>query len=863
MSATEGIEATGEKPRRGFVAGVALLAAASLALEVYLTRVYSLMVWPYMAFIVVSVALLGIGAAGTVLAVLPARRRLNPPPTMAWCAAAFAATAFVGTAAVGHFPANLGPSFLSFKTHAPLISYYLISGLPFFCVGFAFALMFRAYPEMAGRLYFADLAGAGVGALGVVAAMNTLGGPGTLAVITVAAAAGAVSFAGVRPAAGKVALAVAAGAVAVAALFPTTCRVEPSPQKFLPFFIKATGARVERSIWNALGRVDVLGKGDAPPRAPLGAFRGFSPVFRGPFPEVKWITIDGGAETPVVRFGGDVRKTGFLDYYLPSLGYQIKRPREVLIIGAGGGVDVLTALRYGARRVDAVELNPAIVAVGKNYYADFNGGIYNHPAVTCHAAEGRSFVRGTSRRYDLIQLSLVDTFTAAASGAHALSENYLYTLEAFRDFYRHLKPGGFLTVTRNYFLFPHEELRVVALVAEAMRSEGEERASDCIAVIGNGLQANVIAKRGPFTAEELRELARLADGKFEIYWLPGAAAPAACHERIYRNRWGEARLFLSPFAFSPAGKAALDREAKAAGYKLLYASDFLHGYNEFAGLLLAEDRERFFERYFFNVRPPRDDRPFYFLVSKWRNLYVRARTAAPEGFLTGTNFIPTPHLPQILLILTVAESALIAALLLIAPLLLRAKELQELKGKSVFAGYFFLLGFGFMFVEIPVIQKLTLYLGHPVYAFAVVLASLLGASAVGAVASPHVKGPWRLGPFVGAAVTAVVWATLGNKVFAAVLGCPLPAKTLIAVTAVLPVGFFLGMPLPLGIGLVAARARPLVPWVWAANGFASVVGPAIAVFGATVGGHNAVLAAAAVCYAAAGAVFTFAGGFRW
>ncbi|UCH78491.1 MAG: hypothetical protein JSU81_00660, partial [Candidatus Coatesbacteria bacterium] len=690
-------------------------------------------------------------------------------------------------------------------------------------------------------------------------AMDLWGGVGTLLCIMVLAAVAAAAFGGFRPRRLLAPATLAAAAFVVAGLAPRLFAVQPSPQKFLPFVLQATGARVEETYWNALGRVDVLTAGERDEAPPLGAFRGMSRSFPGPFPEVKWITIDGGAETPIVRFDGDFGKLAFLEYYLPALAYEVTSPAEVLIVGAGGGIDVLAALKHGARRVEAVELNPAIVAVDERHYADYNGELFGRPEVELFAAEGRSFVRASDRQYDLIQLSLVDTFTASASGAHALSENYLYTVEAFRDYYRHLCPGGVVTVTRNYFTFGHESLRLVVLAYEALAAEGERRPEDCLAVFTNNLQANVLARRGGFSPADVERLEAAAAGKYRPLWLPGKPVPATLFGRVYRNWHGHARLFLKPQPFGAEEGSELDREAAASGYRLLYSSAFLRGWNEFSAFLQAKDKGRFFRRYFYDVRPTTDDRPFYFLTSKWRNLYTSASVAASPGLLDGTNFVDVPHAAQFFILYALAEAVVLSVVFIVAPVYFFRRRKLRLPRKWSFAVYFLLLGGGFMLIEIPLIQKFTLYLGHPVYAFAAALATLLAASGAGSLASVRFRGR-RWVPFGAIVVLAVLFTAGADAVLGVTLGWPLAARLGVAVASLAPLGFFLGMPFPLGIGVAAAREATLIPWAWAANGCASVAGPTAAVLLAATQGHNVVLLAAAVVYLIAlGAIYRAAG----
>jgi len=835
------------KNRVGLFAGIGLLSAAALALEIYLTRVYAILLGPHTAFGVVSIALLGIGAAGTVLTVAWRRVMERPAHVMAACALGFGLTALVGTAAVGHFPTASRDGLLSLATQAPLFAYYVISAAPFFFAGCAFGLAFRAYAADAGRIYCAGLGGAAGGALLILAAMGVIGGPGALAMTAVLAALAAAAFAGFSRRGIILPAALAGAAVIAVAAAPGLFYVQPQPGKFLPD-VTGHGYRLEKQYWSALGRVDVTGRAPgSTPEVPYSV-RGMSPAYRGGLPEVKWLTVDGDAETPVVAFDGDYTRLGFLDYYLPGLPYQYRPPTDVLIIGCGGGVDVLNALRWGARRVDAVEINPGIVAADKNDYAAFNGGVFRRPGVTLYNAEGRSFLRSSSKQYDLIQLSPVDTSTAAVSGAHARAEDYLYTGEAFQSYYRHLKPRGILTVTRDYSPFPHESLRLTALAYEALRREGEVRPERCIAVFTNGLQANVIVQRGGFNEAEATALGGLAAGKFEPLWLPDTPVAAHVFERLYRNRVWTARFFVKETPFSPEEGRTLDADALAHGYRKLYTSDWLRRTTEFSAYLSARDKRAFYDRYFYDVRPPRDDKPFYFLTSKWRNLYLRVAVTSPPGFLARGNFSALQYPAQLFQLMALVEALLLSVVFVVVPLWLVKRRTVATGGKYAFAFYFLLLGVGFMFVEIPLIQKFTLYLGHPAYAFAVALATILGASSAGSLASGR-SGKWRWWlPFAGAAALALLYPLLIDRLLAATLAWAWGVRVYITVALLAPIGFCLGMPFPLGISVLAGREPALIPWAWATNSCASVLGPLAAVLIAGSGGHNAVLALAAAAY---------------
>jgi hypothetical protein len=340
--------------------------------------------------------------------------------------------------------------------------------------------------------------------------------------------------------------------------------IPPGPGKSLAKTLQddeLPSARRVASEWNALARIDVVEHGSTIPWLA-------NPRIPAPLPPQMQIVIDGDAATPIVKLDGDPSELAFLDHVLPNAALRALAPERVLVIGAGGGLDVLGALRHGAEHVDAVEINPAIIEQVTGTYRDWGGSLFERDGVRLVQADGRSFVSRTEEVYDATQISLVDTWAATASGAYSLAESHLYTVEAFEDYLRHLTEDGFVTVSRWEWNPPRENLRLVTVAEAALRRIGARRPADHIAVLASGDLGTVVVKRSPFTPKELRAIAQVArDNAF----FP---------------------------VFTPERPAV----------------------NAFGAYLQAEDKSAFLRGYPYDVSPVTDDRPFFFRFGRWSQL---------------------------------------------------------------------------------------------------------------------------------------------------------------------------------------------------------------------------------------------------
>jgi hypothetical protein len=584
---------------------------------------------------------------------------------------------------------------------------------------------------------------------------------------------------------------------------------------------------ITHTEWSTLARVDAFHW--PRPMGPWGLW-GLSPRFaeevREPFPAQKGITIDFWAMTSILRYSGkplwpeaeaaEARRPLRVLEYLPAGTVHRLLPEagSVLCIGAGGGLDLLTAKYFGAKRITGVEINGSVVAATRDVFPGFAGHLYDperHPDVRVAVAEGRHFLERGSERYDVIQLSGVDTFSTTEAGAFTLSENYLYTVEAFRTYFDRLRPDGIVTLTRWFVpsfrtqadgrerFYPRYDLRLLALAFESLRQAGVQDPGASIFYLRCGLFTVILVKPAGFTRAEVDRL----------------------HEHCRHYRFD---VLHSPLV--------------TAGDVIVDGKPWPNVYTQFVA---TPDKRAFIDAYPFDISPPTDDRPFYFEVSRFRHIGERDHYLNSLGGMTAHGIL------TVLLL----EVLLLGLVFVVLPL----RRLRSARGRAARPPaqrlgtllYFSSLGLGFILVEIVLSQKFILFLGHPFYSLAVILFSLLLFSGIGAALSSRFPYP-TLAPLLPAVLAVLAGFGLG-PVFDAFLHHELPVRIAIAVVALAPIGVALGVPFPTGIRALNANAPDLIPWAWGINGYTSVLGSVLAILLAIPLGFSRVLVLAALCYA--------------
>jgi spermidine synthase len=529
------------------------------------------------------------------------------------------------------------------------------------------------------------------------------------------------------------------------------------------------------------------------------------------------VVTDADALTVITRFAGDKSALDYLDQQITALPYHLLKTPRTLILGAGGGADVLSALYYDATHIDALELNPDLIDLVRGPFSAFAGGLYQREGVTVHIAEARSFVEASGQRWDLIQLALLDSFTAAAAGVQALGESPLYTVEALQAYYGHLAPGGLLAITRWLLAPPRDAIKLFATAAVALEQRGVSSPGAQLAMIHSWNTATLLMKNGPFNAADIAAIRAFAEARsFDVAWYPGMSEAEA-------NQFNQV---TEPYLY---------RAAVA---------------------LLGPARERFLNDYKFYITPATDDRPYFFRSFKWA-LLPELLAQRAQGGLTQVDA------GYLVVLATFLQSVIASLVLILLPLAaLRVRHRHHKPGAMTrwqVVLYFLALGFGFIFIEISFIQRFTLFLGHPLAAIAVVLAAFLVFAGLGSgmVASLAER---RQAAIVIAVAGIIAFAGIYLMVLPVLLpslvSLPAPIKTIIALVLIAPLGFAMGLPFPLGLERVSAEAPDLVPWAWGINGCASVVGAVLASILAMHIGFTLVVCIALGLYALAGAILT-------
>jgi len=766
--------------------GIGAVSAALLMTELALTRIFSVTMYYHFAFLAISIALFGLSASGVLVYALRRRlaafgtRELLAAGALVHGVATLAALACLVRIRVGlnYSPQNL----------ALMLAIYGLAALPFFTGGAVISLAFARLTTRINLLYAADLIGAAAGCLGLIPLLNHLGAPG---VVMIAAALSVLAAVGFTTAVWRRRVALAAVAIMAVPAVAQLARLGP-------FDIVDTkgheGDRVLFSKWNSFSRVAVYDRAH-------GEWS-LSPTFIGSRGESLFMDIDSAASTPIVKGTGRLEDAAYLRYELTALAYGlVERPSgfTALVIGPGGGRDLLSALVFGATRVDGVEINPIIVRdVMLQRFRDYSGNLYTDPRVAIHVDDGRSFVRRSTSKYDVIQASLVDTWAATAAGAYTLTENSLYTAEAFGEYLDHLSDDGLVTITRWVF----DGLRLVSLAQEACAARGLD-ASRHLAIVRYDRVATFLLKKMPFTADDVALLqTRSRELGFTVLYAPGLAAPVIADEPVEMVRSGT-----------------------SAG--------------DYRRLILAENRDAFIDSYPLDIRPTTDDRPFFFHTTRLANQF---EVAFGRSMLFGNGLSA--------LLTLFGISGVLVLLFIVGPLL--AGGARPGAGWAGWLAYFGALGAGFMLLEVALLQRFVLLLGHPVYSLTVTLFSLLLGTGIGSLISRRVPDDdvTRVTTRAIAAIVAVAVAAPFVLPWLIDLAIPwsLPLRIAAAVAMLVPLGVLLGMPLPGGMRLLSAGRPEIVPWGWGMNGAFSVIGATLAVFIAMNWGFSVTLVAAALVY---------------
>jgi spermidine synthase len=779
-----------------------------LAYEIVFTRIFAWSQWVNLSPLIITMALLGFGAAGSLISLFEDWIEKREEKVFSAGLVLFPLFLAAGFIIPSHLTFNPYELDLEPAQIGILMLYFLFMAMAFFLGAVVICLSYMG--QDVRQMVFYNLTGSGVGAL-VSALLSFYVHPvWIMAGIGVAACLPALVLmvrsgtAGRRLGAGAAAILVMAGLWQVMTL-PRAWTV--SQYKSISMALALPEARMVYEAFSPLGIVQVVeAKG-------LRSTAGLSLVSPFQVPVQKGIFFNAGAMSPITPFSGATETVRYLEYlssYLPFHIMDRADEKKVLIIGAGGGESILKSLVRGFGRIDALELDPHVIRLMKGPFAAFSGYIYENSRVNVIHREARSFIQQTGQAWDLIEISLIDGYTGSASGVHALNENYLYTREALAGALGCLTDTGLLTVTRWIVTPARDNLKMFHMAVEALADVGVKPQRDCLLAVRSLQTLTLVMSRSPLSRgmiDASREFAR--ERGFDLDYFPGIQPEDA--DRFIR---------LNPPVYYRAMQELLSDRAWA-----------------------------FINAYSFDITAATDNRPYF------HNFFKPALVKTIRTY--GPSQIPVTEWGWLILAILLVPVLLTAFGCILLPVIISRYQgrYQMRPGQStVTAAYFSLIGAAYFFVEMPLIQKMGLFLGHPSYSFTVVIAGLLIFSGLGSLLSNRVFD--RTNPMsascliISALVLTYVFGA--DFIFSWAMAWPAGFKILLVLLLLFLPGFFMGMPFACGLARIKQDQSTALPWAWAVNGFAGVASILVAALLAILSGFNTVLLLAAVFYALAG-----------
>ena len=786
---------------------ITLLSASALAYEVLLMRLFTIIQWHHFAYMVIGLALLGYGISGTLISIF--KQRLTEQYVLIYivCLLLFGATSIACYALAQSIPFNAEEIFWNNDQIVYLSLIFLSLTIPFVLAATAICLSFVQFKENVPRIYAADLIGAGLGSLMILLLLYWFFPQSILTCIGITGVGAAILAIFELPIFyKKLSLTIAAISLLLLLGSGSFIQLNISPYKGLPQTLQIDGTKIIEERSSPLGYLSFVHSEQVPFRHAPGL------SFQADYEPLNQIGIftDADNMSVITRYPDDLNKLQYLDQMTSAAPYHLNQLNQILIIGAGGGADVLQARYHETAIIEAIEINPQIINAMLGEYADFSGHLYRQKNVTIHLSEARSFLSDTAKSYDLVQLSLVDTFNASSAGLYALNESYLYTLEAVKQYLQHLKPDGYLAMTRWIKLPPRDSLKLVATAITALEQHGAASPDKQIVLIRSWQTSTLIVKNGIFTEQELARLQLFCEQRaFDLAYTP--------------------RLTL----------------AQVNRFNILAEPVFFQA----VSAMLGEQRQQFFEQYKFNITPATDDRPYFHNYFKWSSFEELYQLRQQGG-------MPLIEWGYIILIATLLVAILLSIILIILPLWFYRRLQQPFTGTVKRTGifyYFLAIGLAFLFIEIAFIQKFTLLLHHPITTIAVVLTAFLVFAGIGSLWSGQLLQQHTSLRIVAYAVTGITvlctsYLFLLDPLFQLLATITLPLKVIIVIGIIAPLAICMGIPFPAGLATLSRFAGHYVPWAWGINGCASVISAVLATVLALHFGFSMVILAAVILY---------------
>jgi hypothetical protein len=785
--------------------------------EISLTRIFSIYLWYHFAFMVISIAMLGIGCAGTLLAVCSGGMRnsskdirdvpLRTEQIYRLIYSESSIPLYAALTGVSVLLCYVISNFIPFdpvkfswenRQFQYLALYCLVLSVPFFFSGLLIASVFSLHSEKSMIVYSSDLIGAGTGSLAVLYLLN-IASP-EFAVLT----ASTLCLIGAFVTGGRnvkvLTLAFLAVNLFAFLTHPAMINVKLSPYKRLSQYLKYPGAKHMDTYHSSYSRIDTFS-------SPAVRFApGLSLKYLESLPEQIGLAVDGDSIN-VITAAQDVSRLRFLEFLPSSVAYELRKNGDALVIDPKGGLQVLMAGHYGPRKIHTVESNPMILGIAMDKFSDFSGGIYD---MNSHTGYGRNYInliRGkghpelSNGEYDVIDVPMTDT---SLSGLFGISEDYRYTVEAFKIYLTALKKDGILSISTYLVPPPRTEFRILATILSAFNEINIEDGPGRIAAIRSWDSMTLIAKRSPFNSNEIEIIKTFCeDRRFDFVYYPGI------------------------------------REEETNRYIKMPVDEYFTGFSK---LLDTNLRKPFMDDYLFDVKPVRDDNPFFYYYLKMNNIEPIYNKMGRKWLF----FLEEGYILPIVLGIVLA----LCTILILLPVVFYAIFRKQFKLPSVFPAfiYFSMLGLGFMFVEVSLIQRTFLALENTSYTVAVILTSVLISSGLGSMASSRYRGLKTHYSLLILSLLVLLYSMIYPSLLNVLCAYTLKTRMIMLALSIIPLGFFMGIPFPAGIKMLGGKDEGLIPWAWAVNACMSVLAPILTIMLALVIGFKAVLWLGAVAY---------------
>ena len=747
--------------------------------EILLTRIFSVTMWYHFAFMAISVAMFGM-TVGALIVYLCPHYFVSDKVHKHLSLSSFYFSIAIVFSSLTHLVVPIVFK-LSFMGIYSMIFTYTVISIPFIFSGICVCLVLTKFPGHVSGLYATDLAGAALGCIMLLYTLDIFDGPTVVLIVSIIAGIGSIFFA-LQTVPRKLIQFVSGwtGLLILFTAYNAVMAIQQTPiirliwvkgilegkEDYIPIYEK----------WNSYSRIAVYGD----PTKPVKPFGwGLSSAYTSDRKILElFMNIDANAGTPITGYHGKLENLEYLKYDITNIAHYIKQDAKVLVVGTGGGRDILSALLFDQKSVTGVEINNDIIQAVNREFADFSGHLDRDPKVRFVNDEARSYIARSREKFDIIQVSLIDTWAATAAGAFVLTENSLYTAEAWNIFLNHLTPNGVLSFSRWYFHnIPDEVYRLTSLASASLIQQGIKDPRQHIIIVkylGDKIKGvgTMLVSKEPFSNADLDTVEEVVDKmKFE--------------------------LVLTP-------RFALD--------------------STFVTLASGKDLYQFTAHFPINIAPPTDDSPFFFNMVRLKNIFHEELTSMGAMEIN----IKAVAVLGALLFIVIG----LTTICIIVPLLLTTDK-SLLKGAFALTLFFACIGFGFMFVEISQMQRLIIFLGHPVYGLSVVLFGLLIFSGLGSyltqkIYNLHTKSSALL-PLFFIPCALFIIGIITPSMIKLFQSSVTPLRIFVATALLFPIGIFMGMAFPLGMKLASNRSTALTPWLWGINGATSVCASVLAI----------------------------------